>query len=103
MYLHILHLHFSCGSVTVSHNLHHFLLFISNVLLEIECAFSCTSLMLAVQASADQRAGRAGRVAAGKCFRLYTAWAFHNEMEENTIPEVHRLLCALSSEVLSFV
>ncbi len=30
-------------------------------------------------------------MAAGKCFRLFTAWAFHNEMEENVIPEVsHR-------------
>ena len=27
-------------------------------------------------------------MAAGKCFRLFTAWAFHNEMEESTIPEV---------------
>lgn len=40
------------------------------------------------QASANQRAGRAGRVSAGKCFRLYTAWAFKNELEENSIPEV---------------
>ena len=45
-------------------------------------------LCLFLQASADQRAGRAGRVAPGKCFRLYTLWAFHNEMEENVIPEV---------------
>ena len=30
-------------------------------------------------------------MAAGKCFRLFTAWAFHNEMEESTIPEVHDL------------
>lgn len=40
------------------------------------------------QASANQRAGRAGRVAAGKCFRMYTAWAYKNELEDNTIPEV---------------
>ena len=26
----------------------------------------------------------------GKCFRLYTAWAFQNELEENTIPEIQR-------------
>ncbi|KAF6039238.1 hypothetical protein EB796_002433 [Bugula neritina] len=39
------------------------------------------------KASANQRAGRAGRVSAGKCFRLYTAWAYKNELEENTIPE----------------
>ena len=42
------------------------------------------------QASANQRAGRAGRVAAGKCFRLYTAWAYKQELEENTIPEIQR-------------
>jgi hypothetical protein len=28
------------------------------------------------KASAMQRAGRAGRTSAGKCFRIYTAWAF---------------------------
>lgn len=43
-----------------------------------------------MQASANQRAGRAGRVAAGKCFRLYTAWAFKHEMEETSIPEIQR-------------
>ncbi|PIK35386.1 putative pre-mRNA-splicing factor ATP-dependent RNA helicase DHX16-like [Apostichopus japonicus] len=42
------------------------------------------------KASANQRAGRAGRVSAGKCFRLYTAWAFKNELEENSIPEIQR-------------
>nr|DBA20571.1 TPA: hypothetical protein GDO54_017333 [Pyxicephalus adspersus] len=42
------------------------------------------------KASANQRAGRAGRVAAGKCFRLYTAWAYKNEMEETTVPEIQR-------------
>lgn len=42
------------------------------------------------QASSNQRAGRAGRVSAGKCFRLYTAWAFQNELEPNTIPEIQR-------------
>ncbi|MEQ2209610.1 hypothetical protein XENOCAPTIV_001470, partial [Xenoophorus captivus] len=39
---------------------------------------------------ARKRAGRAGRVAAGKCFRLYTAWAFKHEMEETTVPEIQR-------------
>lgn len=42
------------------------------------------------RASANQRAGRAGRVAAGKCFRLYTAWAYKHEMEESTVPEIQR-------------
>ncbi|XP_025907984.1 pre-mRNA-splicing factor ATP-dependent RNA helicase DHX16, partial [Nothoprocta perdicaria] len=42
------------------------------------------------KASANQRAGRAGRVAPGKCFRLYTAWAFQHELEEETVPEIQR-------------
>lgn len=43
------------------------------------------------QASANQRAGRAGRVAAGKCFRLYTAWAYKHELEDQTVPEIQRI------------
>ena len=43
------------------------------------------------RASANQRAGRAGRVAAGKCFRIFTAWAYQHELEENTIPEIQRV------------
>ena len=42
------------------------------------------------KASANQRAGRAGRVAPGKCFRLYTAWSYQNELDENTVPEIQR-------------
>jgi pre-mRNA-splicing factor ATP-dependent RNA helicase DHX16 len=42
------------------------------------------------RASANQRAGRAGRVGPGKAFRLYTKWAYNNELEENTIPEIQR-------------
>ena len=43
------------------------------------------------KASANQRAGRAGRVAPGKCFRLYTARAYADELEENTVPEIQRV------------
>ncbi|KAJ2232654.1 hypothetical protein GGF40_000367 [Coemansia sp. RSA 1286] len=50
------------------------------------------------RASANQRAGRAGRVGPGKCFRLYTRHAFLNEMEEDTPPEILRT--NLSSVVL---
>ncbi|BFG37688.1 hypothetical protein CerSpe_239620 [Prunus speciosa] len=35
------------------------------------------------QASAEQRAGRAGRTGPGKCYRLYTESAYHNEMFPN--------------------
>lgn len=42
------------------------------------------------RASANQRAGRAGRNREGKCFRLYTKWSFLNELEENTQPEIQR-------------
>lgn len=42
------------------------------------------------KASAQQRAGRAGRTKPGKCFRLYTEKAFANEMQENTYPEILR-------------
>lgn len=44
----------------------------------------------ASRASANQRKGRAGRVGPGKCFRLYTEWAYKNELEENTVPEIQR-------------
>ena len=43
------------------------------------------------KASANQRAGRAGRVCAGKCFRLYTAWAYKNELEVYGVPEIQRV------------
>ncbi|KAG8852782.1 hypothetical protein FRB91_005914 [Serendipita sp. 411] len=42
------------------------------------------------KASANQRAGRAGRVGPGKAFRLYTKWAYQHEMEANTTPEIQR-------------
>lgn len=42
------------------------------------------------QASAKQRAGRAGRTSPGKCYRLYTKWAFENDLELNNVPEIQR-------------
>lgn len=50
------------------------------------------------KASAQQRAGRAGRTRPGKCFRLYTEGAFRKELIEQTYPEVLR--SNLSSTVL---
>ncbi|KAJ6925970.1 pre-mRNA-splicing factor ATP-dependent RNA helicase DEAH9 [Populus alba x Populus x berolinensis] len=42
------------------------------------------------KASARQRAGRAGRVRPGKCYRLYTEEYFVNEMSSVGIPEMQR-------------
>ncbi|KAJ5674577.1 Pre-mRNA-splicing factor ATP-dependent RNA helicase PRP43 [Penicillium maclennaniae] len=50
------------------------------------------------KASAQQRAGRAGRTRPGKCFRLYTEDAFKKELIESTYPEILR--SNLSSTVL---
>jgi pre-mRNA-splicing factor ATP-dependent RNA helicase DHX16 len=43
------------------------------------------------QASARQRLGRAGRTGPGKCFRLYTQWAFDNSLPPDTPPEILRV------------
>ncbi|XP_015694102.1 probable pre-mRNA-splicing factor ATP-dependent RNA helicase DEAH5 isoform X2 [Oryza brachyantha] len=43
------------------------------------------------QASAKQRAGRAGRTGPGKCYRLYTESAYRNEMPPTTTPEIQRI------------
>lgn len=37
-----------------------------------------------------KRSGRAGRTQPGKCFRLFTAWSFQHELEDNTVPEIQR-------------
>ena len=50
------------------------------------------------KASAQQRAGRAGRTRPGKTFRLYTEKAYKEEMQDNTYPEILR--SNLSSTVL---
>ncbi|KAI8997108.1 P-loop containing nucleoside triphosphate hydrolase protein [Pilobolus umbonatus] len=42
------------------------------------------------KASAQQRAGRAGRTRPGKSFRLYTETAFNKELIETTYPEILR-------------
>ncbi|KAI7754434.1 hypothetical protein M8C21_019224, partial [Ambrosia artemisiifolia] len=51
------------------------------------------------KASANQRAGRSGRTGPGKCFRLYTAYHYYNELDDNTVPEIQRT--NLASVVLS--
>ena len=47
------------------------------------------------QASARQRAGRAGRTGPGKCYRLYTEGAYKNEMLPTSIPEIQVGACWL--------
>lgn len=42
------------------------------------------------RASAQQRAGRAGRTKPGKCFRLYTERAFRKDLIAQTYPEILR-------------
>jgi pre-mRNA-splicing factor ATP-dependent RNA helicase DHX15/PRP43 len=42
------------------------------------------------KASAQQRAGRAGRTRPGKCFRLYTEGAFKKELIDQSYPEILR-------------
>ncbi|KAJ3686120.1 hypothetical protein LUZ61_015284 [Rhynchospora tenuis] len=49
------------------------------------------------QASAKQRAGRAGRTGPGKCYRLYTESAYRNEMSPTTIPEIQRINLGLTT------
>ncbi|KXN91852.1 putative pre-mRNA-splicing factor ATP-dependent RNA helicase prp43 [Leucoagaricus sp. SymC.cos] len=53
------------------------------------------------KASAQQRAGRAGRTRAGKCFRLYTEKDFITELEEENYPEILRI--DLANTVLDLV
>ncbi|KAG0695850.1 P-loop containing nucleoside triphosphate hydrolase protein [Suillus ampliporus] len=53
------------------------------------------------KASAQQRAGRAGRTQPGKCFRLYTERDFMSELEEQTVPEILR--SNLANTVLGLV
>lgn len=42
------------------------------------------------RASAEQRAGRAGRTRPGHCYRLYTRACFDTEMASETVPEMQR-------------
>ncbi|KAF1999526.1 pre-mRNA-splicing factor ATP-dependent RNA helicase PRP43 [Amniculicola lignicola CBS 123094] len=50
------------------------------------------------QASAQQRAGRAGRTQPGKCFRLYTETSFKDDLIPQTYPEI--LLSNIAATVL---
>ena len=43
-----------------------------------------------VRVQADQRAGRAGRTRPGKCYRLYPASVYYEELLDATVPEIQR-------------
>lgn len=53
-----------------------------------EC-FSYFTVTLTSQAAAQQRAGRAGRVGAGVCYRLYSSAVYEHEMERYPPPQIH--------------
>ena len=42
------------------------------------------------QANANQRSGRAGRTGPGRCYRLYTEYAYKHELLVQTVPEIQR-------------
>ncbi|KAG9155200.1 hypothetical protein Leryth_020457 [Lithospermum erythrorhizon] len=53
------------------------------------------------KASANQRAGRSGRTGPGKCFRLYTAYNYYQDLEDNSVPEIQ--LTNLANVVLTLM
>ena len=52
------------------------------------------------RSSAIQRAGRAGRICVGRCYRIYTKWTYYNEMREFSVPEIQRINC---SQIILFL
>ena len=42
------------------------------------------------QANANQRSGRAGRTGPGRCYRLYTEYAYKHELLVQSVPEIQR-------------
>jgi len=91
----------NCRKIVVSTNVAEASITIDGIMYVIDCGFvklrtydprnGADALVVTSvsKASAIQRAGRAGRVAPGKCFRLYTEEGFDN-MEQQTVPEMQR-------------
>ncbi|KAL3162549.1 hypothetical protein ABBQ32_010202 [Trebouxia sp. C0010 RCD-2024] len=69
-----------------------------------KAAAECLQVVPVSQAQARQRAGRAGREAAGKAFRLFTEASF-NQLAATTLPEIQRVnlsTVALQLKALGF-
>jgi len=52
-----------------------------------------------IRSEGEQRAGRAGRTSAGKCFRIYTKEFWEKSMPDYTVPEIQRT--SLTSVILT--
>ncbi|CAA0817835.1 RNA helicase family protein [Striga hermonthica] len=88
--------------VVISTNIAETSLTLEGVVYVVDCGFSkqrfynpvtdIENLVVAPisKASARQRAGRAGRMRPGKCYRLYTEEYFMNEMSPDGVPEMQR-------------
>ncbi|XP_036899956.1 probable ATP-dependent RNA helicase DHX35 isoform X2 [Sturnira hondurensis] len=91
----------SVRKVIVATNVAETSITVSGVVYVIDCGFvklraynprtaiECLVVVPVSQASANQRAGRAGRNRSGKCYRLYTEEAF-DKLAESTVPEMQR-------------
>lgn len=77
------------------HNVHFLLCILRLVLLPTQVYDKVTGVSMfhvtwIAQASANQRAGRAGRTAPGHCYRLYSSAVFNDEFQKFTTPEIQR-------------
>ncbi|XP_053527263.1 probable ATP-dependent RNA helicase DHX35 [Artibeus jamaicensis] len=91
----------SVRKVIVATNVAETSITVSGVVYVIDCGFvklraynprtaiECLVVVPVSQASANQRAGRAGRNRSGKCYRLYTEEAF-DTLPASTVPEMQR-------------
>ncbi|KAM5304628.1 putative ATP-dependent RNA helicase DHX35 [Glossophaga mutica] len=91
----------SVRKVIVATNVAETSITVSGVVYVIDCGFmklraynprtaiECLVVVPVSQASANQRAGRAGRNRSGKCYRLYTEDAF-DKLPQSTVPEMQR-------------